>query len=91
MDTIGMPLRQMHHNTSSIDQDTNDQLIVDSVRVRLDASGYDALRKVEVLCYHGRVILQGRVVSYFLKQVAQTVVLSTIGECEIDNNLRVTH
>lgn len=87
MGTSGLPHRQTHVNGPP----DSDQGIVDSVKHRLDATGYFALRSVQVYCNHGRVTLQGRVATYFLKQVAQTVALSTVGPCDIDNDIWVAH
>jgi osmotically-inducible protein OsmY len=84
MGTLGPPHRQIHSLNSDRDQE-----IVNSVRLSMDATGYSALRQVQVYCEHGRVTLQGEVATYFLKQVAQTVVMSVDGTCDIDNDIWV--
>lgn len=66
-----------------------DRLIVDSAHRALRASGYGQLIKLKALCEHGRVTLQGCVPTYYLKQVAQSVLNSIDGIRNIDNDVKV--
>jgi osmotically-inducible protein OsmY len=68
-----------------------DRLIVDNVHRALRASGYGQLLKLNAHCEHGRVTLQGRVPTYYLKQVAQSVLNSIDGIRDIDNDVKVTN
>jgi hypothetical protein len=55
----------------------------------LRASCYSAMRNV---CYgisNGRLILEGTVPSYFMKQLAQTLVATIVDEHSIDNQIVV--
>jgi osmotically-inducible protein OsmY len=67
-----------------------DRLIVDNVQRALRASGYGQLLKLKAFCEHGRVTLQGCVPTYYLKQVAQSVLRSIDGIRDIDNDVKVT-
>ncbi len=67
-----------------------DRLIVDNVYRALRASGYGQLLKLSAHCEHGRVTLQGCVPTYYLKQVAQSVLNSIDGIRNIDNDVNVT-
>lgn len=67
----------------------NDEQTLRQVRQVLDRGGYVQLRSVRAYCDHGRITLQGRVTTYFLKQVAQELVRSVSDVRDIDNDLRV--
>ena len=56
---------------------------------RLRDGQYRALAEVMVEFHEGVLILRGRVTSFFLKQIAQTVVRNVEGVIEIDNRLEV--
>lgn len=71
-------------------QRTADQRIVDMACHALFASGYSQLRHLQVSFEHGRVTLQGQLPTYYLKQVAQSVILDVDGVREIDNDVRVS-
>jgi osmotically-inducible protein OsmY len=66
-----------------------DGQIVDDAYFALRASGYGQLQRLQVYCDHGRVTLQGRLPTYYLKQVAQCIVLSVAGIRDIDNDVKV--
>lgn len=66
-----------------------DHLIVDNVYRALRGSGYHHLVKLQAFSLQGRVTLQGCVPSYYLKQVAQTVLIPIEGIRDIKNNLKV--
>lgn len=59
------------------------------VRSEPATSGYPGLRRVHCECYEGIVVLSGTVPSYFLKQVAQTLVGALEGVMHIENRLEV--
>jgi hypothetical protein len=60
-----------------------------SVERELQTTGHLHLRAVQVFAGGRVVILQGRVPSYHLKNVAETTALSVIGVEELRNNLEV--
>lgn len=68
-----------------------DRLIVDSVHRALRASGYGQLLKLKVYCEHGSVRLQGSVPTYYLKQVAQSVLKGIDGIRNVDNDVNVAN
>jgi osmotically-inducible protein OsmY len=55
----------------------------------LRATGYRSMRNIDVAVSGGMVILQGRVRSFYLKQVAQAAAHSVRGVCELCNELDV--
>jgi osmotically-inducible protein OsmY len=59
------------------------------VRRALANSGYSPLFEVHVSARHGTICLEGRVPTYYLKQIAQTVALSVEGVESLDNELVV--
>lgn len=48
-----------------------DEDLADAVRARLHQSGYLALREISCEATNSRVVLRGRVSTFYLKQVAQ--------------------
>jgi osmotically-inducible protein OsmY len=56
---------------------------------RLRKSPYPEVRRVACEFHEGLLFLRGRVPSYYLKQIAQTVVLGMDGVDEIHNQLEV--
>jgi osmotically-inducible protein OsmY len=48
-------------------------ILVEKVRNRLSESGHPALRQLQVDETHGLVVVSGRVPSFYLKQLAQTL------------------
>jgi osmotically-inducible protein OsmY len=60
-----------------------------SIRHALLTSGYLVLRDLEVLVEGRRVCLKGKVPSYFMKQMAQTIVLAHPGVEELVDGLQV--
>jgi osmotically-inducible protein OsmY len=56
---------------------------------RLQESGYCCLRRVSCHYHEGVLALRGRVPSFYLKQVAQTVVRQIEGVIEILNQVEV--
>ncbi len=70
-------------------QHSADQQIVERVQDVLNSSGYPQLRQLRIHFDHGRVTLQGRLATYYLKQLAQTLVLSVEGVRDLDNDVKV--
>ncbi|HEY4260133.1 MAG TPA: BON domain-containing protein [Schlesneria sp.] len=68
---------------------TADTDILSAASAALHHTGYAQLRAVKLYCHHGRIVLQGRIPTYFLKQLAQEVVRHVPNVKEIDNDLRV--
>lgn len=66
-----------------------EELTVARIHEALHHSGYDQLRRIQVYYHHGRVVLQGRVSTYYMKQVAQEAVRTIPEVVEIDNDLSV--
>jgi len=66
-----------------------DEVILDSVYHALNVSGYQQLRQVQAYCHGGRVTLQGNLPTYYLKQLAQSVIHSLAGVQDIDNDVKV--
>jgi len=54
-----------------------------------DASPYRQLRSLKIYCHSGRVTLQGCLPTYYLKQVAQTLVREVSDVRDIDNDVKV--
>jgi osmotically-inducible protein OsmY len=63
--------------------------LIATVRTLLHNSGYSDLRAVDVKASPRGVQLQGTVRSYYLKQVAQGLALSTDGVDAVDNQMEV--
>lgn len=74
---------------SDLGKTTTDDQIVDLVYQSFRASGYGQFRQLKVYCDHGRVTLQGSLPTYYLKQVAQTVIRLIPGIRDIDNDVTV--
>lgn len=66
-----------------------DSVVERRITRRLQTSPYLSIRRVTCRFHEGMLRLQGRVPSYYLKQIAQTMVLEMDGVDEIDNQLEV--
>jgi len=75
----------MHANSA----ENKDVGLIKAVGLALQASGYSALRTIEVSADRGVVVLKGRVPSYFQKQLAQTAAQRENGGRRISNELQV--
>lgn len=62
---------------------------VDAVIAALGKTGYTRLQRIEVVEESGVLVLRGQVPSFYLKQIAQNIVLAVPGIGEIRNELRV--
>lgn len=68
-----------------------DETLILQIRQALARTGYGQLRRIRVTATPGgRVRLEGRVSSFYLKQVAQTAVLAVPGVKRVENDLQVT-
>jgi osmotically-inducible protein OsmY len=63
--------------------------VTSRVRRGLNQSGYSALRAVDVLPIPGGICLSGRVSTYYLKQLAQSLAMETDGVHIVENELIV--
>jgi hypothetical protein len=61
----------------------------DRIERALRATGYSALRTIEVVVQGRWVVLQGLVPSYHMKQMAQVVTLAVPGVQQLCNNVEV--
>ena len=68
---------------------TNNIRLVAAVSLALQTTGYSHLRKLIVLEVDGLIVLQGRVPSYHMKQVAQASVMAVPGVQGLCNDLEV--
>lgn len=68
---------------------TQDERILQQVVAAFVQTGYAQLRNVKTYCHNGRVILQGRIPTAYLKQMALEVVQSLPDVKDVDNDLRV--
>ncbi len=64
--------------------------IGESARSRLQGSSYFALRDVGCEYWDGVLTLQGRLPTYYLKQIAQTMVAEVEGVTAVVNRIEVT-
>lgn len=69
--------------------ESKDTELVRNVEQALAASGYMQLRAVEVKVHEGLVTLKGRVPTYYLKQMAQSVAMQHEGVEMLQNNIEV--
>ena len=56
---------------------------------QFETSPYHSLRRLTCAIAEGRIVLRGRVPCYYLKQIAQTLALKTIGLGRIDSDIEV--
>jgi osmotically-inducible protein OsmY len=66
-----------------------DVRVAEEVERTLRATGHIPLRAVKISVCGRVVIVQGRVPSYYLKEVAQTAALGVLGVEELRNDLEV--
>ena len=75
--------------TSLLSQSLEDLGLAERIKGALDATGHGSLRGVEITVRAGAVLLEGRVPSYFLKQLAQETALAVPGAHQVRNDLEV--
>lgn len=66
-----------------------DQRLLENVQNVLSQSAYPQLREIRCQCHEGAITLQGRVPSYYLKQVAQQLIRPLPHLARIYNQLEV--
>jgi osmotically-inducible protein OsmY len=81
--------RDAHQTNCLLAHCPEDRHLAQRVERALHATGYGPLRGIAVSVQARLVILEGRVPSYHLKQVAQASVLSVAGVNQVRNDLRV--
>jgi osmotically-inducible protein OsmY len=64
--------------------------IAAAIERRLRCSSYFALREIGCVCREGVVTLQGRLPTYYLKQVALAIADEVAGGLAIQNRIEVT-
>ena len=67
----------------------HDELLANSIRDRLSATGYQELRRRDVAVEDGHVQLSGRVPRYYLMQLAQKAAMDAEGVLELRNGTQV--
>ncbi len=72
-----------------IAESLDDLRLAERVERALHTSSYAALRGVRITVHARSAILAGRVPTYYLKQVAQTLALAVPGILQIQNGLEV--
>lgn len=89
-DRLGGPETEVGKAVRSVlAQRREDLRLAEQVERALHVTGYPPLRAVEA-CVSGRlVILQGRVPSYYMKQIAQASALKVLGVHQLRNDLEV--
>lgn len=63
--------------------------LVEAMQREFRDSPYASVRSLVCRFHDGRLVMQGRVGSYFLKQVAQTTALRIAGAVPLDNQVEV--
>lgn len=69
--------------------DDADHRLEDDLYHAFRTAGYAQLRHIRITQQDGRVVLHGRVPTYFLKQFAQSLVLSRPSVQVVDNDIEV--
>ena len=84
-----MPIQQSRSQDShNLQVDRTDRVCQEALRSLRD-SKYRALAQVTCEFHEGVLILRGSVSSFYLKQIAHTVVWTVDGVIQIDNRLEV--
>jgi osmotically-inducible protein OsmY len=79
-----------HANSDQPDDAGKTKQLSEDIRRALLATGQMWLREVVVAANaNGRVVLQGRVPSYYLKQLAQSAALAVVGVNSVENQIAV--
>ena len=66
-----------------------DAVVASKARQILDGSNYLALRRLQCECHDGQLVLLGRVPTFYLKQMAQTLVRQIPQVRKIENKVDV--
>ena len=79
----------MKDGTEVVGAGPHDELM-ETVRRAIQASGYAGpLSRIEVSMHEGQVVLSGQVGSFYHKQVAQAVVMQTVADIPLRNDVQV--
>lgn len=70
--------------------DVSDTRLADELHHAFCRTGYTPLRHIGVDHHDGQVVLQGRVPTYYLKQIAQSMAASFPGVHQVHNDIQVT-
>ncbi len=73
----GCTVLQLGPNTAQ--PKNEDQRLAEKIGRALDEAGYPSLRDLRVHVHNGYVTVRGRVPTYYMKQVAQTIAVSVLG------------
>lgn len=65
------------------------QAIQAGIQEALNRSGYGELRRVDLTCEGDTVTISGRVPTFYLKQLVQSIALSSPGVGRVNNELHV--
>jgi osmotically-inducible protein OsmY len=84
-----MSLTVPAHRAAEPARATHDAEVQSEAQNLLERSNYLALRRLRCEFHDGRLVLNGRVPTYYLKQVAQTIVRQLPGVRRIDNMVDV--
>ncbi len=76
-------------NISSPQHTSSDSVMTEAAESRLRQHSYLALKNISCECRHGQLTLRGCVPSYYLKQIAQTVIAKIDGIAGIRNEIEV--
>ena len=82
----------MEHRPTVLDSDfkqSQQQELEQNLLRKLGESGHSQLSNVACGCCDGRIVLTGRVTSYYLKQLAQEMVRKVDATARVENRLRV--
>jgi osmotically-inducible protein OsmY len=92
-------LRSEHHAESEREelpashslglQSPKELSLADRIEQAFKASGYLVLRTLAIAVHGQNVVLQGRVPSYYMKQLAQAIALKIPGVQELCNEVKV--
>lgn len=72
-----------------IDPPASDAAVQVQAQEMLERSNYLALRRLRCECHDGQLVISGRVPTYYLKQVAQSIVRQVPHVRRIDNQVDV--
>jgi hypothetical protein len=67
----------------------SDATVQSQAQQMLESSNYLALRRLRCECHDGRLVISGRVPTYYLKQLAQSIVRQVAHLRRIDNQVDV--
>lgn len=66
-----------------------EETLIRRIERTLQQSGYPELQNLEIIQGHDRILLYGRVRTYFLKQLAQSLILALPDVTAVENQMDV--